>query len=404
MTPTDFWQLVFWISAAMLGWTLAGYPLLLAARVRFRPRPWQPAHGASLPRVSVMVAAYNEERCIEGKLESVLAADYPHDLVEVIVASDGSDDRTEQLVQRTIDRHPDRAVRLLSMPRAGKAAALNTAVPTAGGDVLVFTDANSIFAADTLRQLVAPLADPRVGGVAGDQRYQPAPTPAAAAGEGERKYWSIDRWLKRMESAAGNTISATGALYAIRRGLFRGVPEGVTDDFAISTDVINQGARLVFCGEAAALEPVAGSSRLEFGRKVRVMTRGFRAVWLRRGLLNPFRHGFYSVQLLSHKLLRRLLIFPLAAMLLASCMLWSFHAGYRVAAIVQLACYALAAASPALGHRVKVARLPFFFCMVNVAAGVALLRTLFGARVVVWDTHRESPALVERQSTTDGVS
>src|SRR5206468_3760539 len=132
------------------------------------------------------------------------------------------------------------------------------------------------------------------------------------------RYWAIDRALKQAESRAGSVISATGAIYAVRRELFREIPEGVTDDFATSTGVIAQGHRLVFAAGATAYEPVGPTREVEFGRKVRVMTRGLRGVIVRRELLDPRRHGFYSVQLASHKVLRRLMAVPLAILAISA--------------------------------------------------------------------------------------
>ena len=199
---------------------------------------------------------------------------------------------------------------MLDLPRTGKAGALNTAVERATGEILVFSDANSMFAPDALARLAAPFADPSVGGVAGDQRYLPDDGDGGVA-KGERGYWDLDRAIKQAESAAGNVISATGAIYAVRRSLFGPVPDGVTDDFATSTAVIAQGHRLVFAPDAVAYEPVGAAAEIEYGRKVRVMTRGLNGVVLRRGLLDPRRHGFYAVQLFSHKVLRRLMAIPL---------------------------------------------------------------------------------------------
>jgi hypothetical protein len=230
-----------------------------------------------------------------------------------------------------------------------------------------------------------------VGGVAGNQVYRPAPA-SSLAGEGEKHYWGLDRRLKLYESAAGNVISATGAIYAIRRELLAPVAEGVTDDFYTSTGVIAQGRRLVFAPEAIAYEAVSGSSRGEFGRKVRVMTRGLRGVWLRRELLDPRRHGFYALQLLSHKVLRRLVAVPLLVVALVSPLLWTRGWLYRLATLGQALFYGLAAAGASLersGRRLpRLLALPTYFSLVNVAALQALLNVLRGRSIVVWEPTR----------------
>jgi hypothetical protein len=210
---------------------------------------------------------------------------------------------------------------------------------------------------------------------------------------GEQSYWNLDRMLKTAESRAGNVISATGAIYAVRGSLFRPVPDGVTDDFFTSTGVIAQGYRLVFAPDAVALEPVAGTAELEFGRKVRVITRGLRGVLLRRELLDPRSHGFYAVQLLSHKLLRRLMVFPLAAAGATSPLLWRHGRIYRVATVLQAALYGLGAAGILLAGKPLGRRKPFvlpaFFCFVNVAALRATWNVVRGRRIDRWEPQRK---------------
>jgi cellulose synthase/poly-beta-1,6-N-acetylglucosamine synthase-like glycosyltransferase len=382
---TYWMQFSFLFALGLILYTYIGFPMVVAVKAFFLPK----AHAADeehQPSVTVLIAAYNEASCIGEKLDRLFESNYPAELLQVIVVSDGSTDRTNAVVKKQ-DR-----VLLVELPRSGKAAALNAGAAHATGDVLVFTDANSMFARDAIAHLVAPLSDDAVGGVAGDQRYLKggASTTESASSSGERSYWKVDRCLKELESRGGNTISATGAIYAIRRSLFRGAPEGVTDDFAISTDVIEQGFRLVFRGDAIAYEPVANSSQLEFGRKVRVMTRGFRSVWLRRALLNPFRHGFYSLQLFSHKVLRRIMVFPLAALTISSVLLWREHWFYQACAAAQVAFYATALLPLVVGRLrlPKTLALPFFFCMVNSASLIALARAIFGRRVTTWETHR----------------
>lgn len=379
-------EALFWMLVGLVAYTYAGFPLLVFLRGKFMRRPYRQAD--ETPFVTLVVAAYNEEASIAEKLENILALDYLREKLQVIVASDGSTDRTNEIVAR----YADRGIALLPLPRVGKAAALNAAVAAATGEILVFSDANSLYAPDALRALVRPFADPQVGGVAGNQVYV-TPGEASPSGEGERGYWSFDRWLKFYESEAGNTISATGAIYAIRRHLFQPVPEGVTDDFVTSVRVIAQGYRLVFAPEAVAYEPVAKTEKVEFGRKVRVITRGLRGVWMVRELLNPFRYGFYAVQLFSHKVLRRMVVFPWIVLFLLSFSLWDAGLIYRAAALAQAGLYAGGLAGFLLRHtrvgRSKFLALPFFFCMVNAAVVVATFNLLRGQKIVLWETQRQ---------------
>jgi glycosyltransferase involved in cell wall biosynthesis len=379
-------RVLFWSAIATLLSTYLLFPLVVLLRALLRSRPH--LSDDITPPLTMIIAAHNEATSIRAKLENILSLEYPADRLEVVIASDGSDDRTEEIVRS----FEDRGVRLLPLPRQGKAAALNAAAAVAVGDILVFSDANSIYASDALRALVRPLADPLVGGVAGDQRYV-ADGDAGAAAAGEQRYWDFDRVLKTAESRAGNVISATGAIYAVRRSLFRPVPDGVTDDFFTSTGVVAQGYRLVFAPDAVAFEPVAGTAELEFGRKVRVITRGLRGVLLRRELLHPRSYGFYSVQLLGHKLLRRLMVFPLAVAAATSLLLWRHGRIYRVVTVLQGGVYGLAAAGILLARRPlgrrKALVLPAFFCFVNVAALKATWNVVRGRRIDRWEPRRE---------------
>jgi glycosyltransferase involved in cell wall biosynthesis len=398
-------ELVFWGGVGLAAWTYALFPALLWLRARLAPRPW--LGGESTPGVSLVICAYNESASIAARLENALALDYPRDRLELIVASDGSTDATEAIVSG----FEPRGVRLLRLRRQGKMAALNAAAAAARGEVLVFSDANSSYDTGALRALLRPFADPEVGGVAGDQRYLRAGRRADAA-QGERAYWDFDRRLKRWQSAGGSVTSSTGAIHSVRRELFIPVPPGVTDDFWISTNVVAQQRRLVFAEDAVAREPAAASSRGEFRRKVRVATRGLWGVWLMRELLDPSRHGFYSLQLFSHKVLRRLAVLPLAAILLATPWLWDAGLLYRAAAVAQAAFYAaalLGAAlpppsalrSPWLRRVAKLLALPAFFCMVNAAAGLAALNVLRGRRIDSWEPQRDASPSTRGGSAPD---
>jgi glycosyltransferase involved in cell wall biosynthesis len=380
-------RLLFWLSAGLIAYTYAGFPALVLARGRLRPRPHR--EEPVTPTVSIVIAARNEEASIGGKLDNLAALDYPADRLEVLIASDGSEDGTNELVAaRANDR-----LRLVALPRGGKAATLNAAVAQARGDVLVFSDANSMFAPDAVRRLVAPFADPEVGGVAGDQRYVADGGEAAVAG-GERSYWSLDRAIKLAESRGGHVISATGAIYAVRRSLFREVPASSTDDFATSTGVIAQGHRLVFAPDAVAYEAVGASAEVEFSRKVRVMTRGLNGVIIRRELLDPRRHGFYALQLLSHKVLRRLMAIPLIVLAASATALWRRSPFYAAAAAAQVSLYLVGVLGLLAGRRPrargKLVAAPTFFVLVNAASLQALLNVVRRRDIARWEPGRKA--------------
>ncbi|MFV1963872.1 MAG: glycosyltransferase family 2 protein [Pirellulaceae bacterium] len=393
----DVLEYFFWLAVTVIVYTYAGYPALMLLWSALPRRKVTMDEGIG-ERVSLIIAAHNEEDAIAAKLENVLSLDYPTPLLEILIASDGSTDRTNEIVRR----YESRGVRLLALPRRGKAAALNAAVAESSGDILVFSDANSMYAPDAMVAMVKRFADRHVGGVVGNQVYSREGSKSLSS-DGERLYWALDRWLKTIQSRAGNAISATGAIYAIRHRLFLPVPEGVTDDFVTSTRVVMQGYRLVFAPDAIAREPVAKSSRVEFDRKVRVMTRGLWGVLAVRALLNPLRYGIYSVQLFSHKVLRRLVALPLLAILLISPVLWQCGTVYQVATVAQVSFYALALCGlllrgTSLGHA-KIFTVPFYFCMVNVAALQATANLLRGNRILLWQPQRVSAARTSRRPT-----
>ena len=388
---SNWW--LFWGAGCLIIYTYIGFPLILALRGLLRPKPFK--RGQETPLVSLIIVAYNEAPVIVKKLDNARSLEYPRDRLEIIVASDGSDDGMNELVAA----YGSDQVRLLVLPRQGKNRSLNAAVATAQGEILVFSDADSMLAPDALRHLVAPFDDPGVGGVGGDYSY----TTNTEEGAGERAYWNLDRVLKRLQSRAENMTSATGQIYAIRRTLFKPVPMSVTDDFYTSVQVVSAHRRLVFEPRAMARGPVAASSNAEFKRKVRVMTRGLNGVRLSSHLLNPFEYGFFAIQLLSHKVLRRLMAIPLFVLAATAPLLWARGRFYRIATLLQFGFHGAALVGfLARGTRIgklKIFSLPFFFDMVNIASLVAAANVLRGKRQDVWVTQR---AAVEEVAANQG--
>ncbi len=370
-------RLVFRSSIGFVGATYLGYPLVAIARSRLAPRPV--ATGAPSGSVSVIVAAHDEVDVIASKLRSVMAFVPDGIDLEVVVADDGSADGTGDAAAR-LD-----GVRVLTLPRGGKAAALEAAVEATTGDIVVFTDANSLFGSGTLHALLEPFADPSVGGVAGDQHYE-----GDGASIGERAHWRFDTALKQAESVAGSVVSATGALYAIRREHFHGVAEGVTDDFWVSTGVVVDGKRLVLAPGAVVLESAASGVRDEYSRKVRIMTRGLRGVWMRRQLLAPSR-GFYAVSLAARKVARRLTSVAIVTTVAASLAAPRRSLPTKAVALGSSAIVALGLvgwSAPQRWSRSPLFSIPAFCCMSVVAALQALWNAVTGVRIVRWDTDR----------------
>lgn len=384
---SEVFVVLFWGSVALVIYATLGWPLALALRASFPQRA--PRINGELPSVSYLIVAHNERDEVDAKLANTSALDYPADRFEVIFASDGSDDGTDERVAELWAGLAGR--RLLSLPRIGKNAALNAAAAAASGEILVFSDADSHLAPDAIRRLVAPLTDPAIGAAGGDFRYR------GDGGEGERTYWSIDRIWKRLASRAGNMTSATGQIYAIRAALFEPAPDGVTDDFFVSTGAIAAGTRLWFAEDAVATGYVTTTSRAEFRRKVRVTARGLSSVWARRELLDPRRHGFYALQLFTHKVLRRALGLPVAVAFGSAIALAPLDPIYAGAAAAQGLVHGAALAGWGLRRQTHSAAralaLPLYLDLVLLAGVCALFDVARGRRHLVWEPERGSQPL-----------
>jgi cellulose synthase/poly-beta-1,6-N-acetylglucosamine synthase-like glycosyltransferase len=338
----------------------------------------------------VIVPAYNEEEVILAKLDNILGQDYPLEKIEILVASDGSDDGTHQLVEKYAQRHPQ--VKLLALPRQGKAFALNAAADAAKNDVLVLTDANAMLENDTLRYLTAPFADQAVGGVAGNQAYN-QDSQTGGAGRGEILYWSYDTWLKQKETMIGSAISADGALYALRRHLYVPIkdPAG-TDDFQVSTRVVVGGYRLVFEPNALVSEDTTGSDQREFRRKARIINRGLRSLFGLGSFLWPWNGGLYAVQMISHKLLRRVVPLVLPFLLISNALIINRGWFNMLVFIGQVLLYLFGL----LGFLLRKTRLakfpvvyvPYYFLQINTASLLGIIWLLRGESISIWQPQR----------------
>ena len=371
---------VFWASVAALAYTWLGYPALL--RLLRGPGRAARLRRADAPRVSVIIAAFNEARSIQAKLDSTLAQqDYPHDRLEAIVVSDGSTDATDTLVAA----YPDRRARLIRQePRSGKSPALNRGAGAARGDVLVFTDANALFAPDAIARLAAPFGDPHVGLVTGQGLYAAETGDARVAASGYVRYEAA---IKQGEAALGFVASADGAIYAIRRSLYRDLAASEVNDLLHPIQAALAGYRCRFDPEAYTVEPPSSSGAQEFRRHARIIAQGMH---LLRGWLPALvraRRWRAVWMLLSHRVLRWAGAFFLAGALAANLALLDRGVVYGVALAGQLAFYALAAAGFAadrLGRRLGAFALPYFFCIVNAAGVAGLARFLRGRAEAVW--------------------
>jgi cellulose synthase/poly-beta-1,6-N-acetylglucosamine synthase-like glycosyltransferase len=285
---------LFWGSLGALAWTHVGYPLTAGGLARLREQ--RVAKDPSwVPSVSVIVAAYNEEPVIERRLENLLALDYPPDRLEVVVASDASGDRTNELVEAVAAREP--RVRLLDCPRGGKVAAQDRAVRETAGEVVAFSDANATWAPDALRLLVANLADRDVAYVCGRLRLEDA-----AGSNREGLYWRYELWLREQESRLGSVTGGNGSIYALKRDDYVEVDPRWGHDLALPYRMVQAGKRAVYAPAALAFEKPTPTNEAEYGRKVRMFEHCWE-IMLRGSMLRGLPAG-YRASMVSHRVLR----------------------------------------------------------------------------------------------------
>lgn len=381
-------EIILLLSAGALFYTYAGYPLLVAVVSRLRPRPVRRAEWT--PSVSFIITAYNEERDLAAKLENTLALDYPKNLLEVIVASDCSGDRTDEIARGFADR----GVRLHRQEaRLGKTAAQNAAVERAGGEIILFSDATTMYRSDVLRVIMPNFADSEVGCVAGRLVY--VDPNDSHVGSGARSYWGYETFIKRSESRVWSLIGASGCLYAVRRSAYVPLYHEACSDFIIATKMVEQGLRAVFEPDAVAVEETNSRANKELHMRVRVITQTFTDLWRHRAMMNPLRSGFYAVQLFSHKVMRYLVPIFLLLILGASALLAPTSWLYATLFAAQVCFYAAAAVPAALerfGMRSRLLALPQYFVLANLASLVAFYKFLSGERYARWEPIREGVA------------
>jgi len=376
-------EVLFWVSSAVLFYVYAGYPFLLAAIAMFVPRRRPEADFT--PRLSILIAAYNEQTGIRRKIEQTLALDYPCDLIEILVLSDGSTDQTDAIVES----FGDPRVRLLRVSgRKGKTNAQNEGVKTARGDVLIFSDATTIYHPQALRYLASNYADPKVGAVSGRYQYFD-PAGRSPMGLGTIAFWNYENFMKVMQSRIRTISGCCGCIYSVRREAYTHLAPDVISDLVQPLHAIRQGYRVVFEERALAYEETTQSTSEEFSMRVRVVTRGIRGLLSVPTLLMPWRFGWVSFQLWSHKILRWLVPFFLLILLGSNLFLWqySFHRLFLEAQGVFYAITLFGLLLP-IQRLWKPLGIPLYFCTLNAAAFCSVIEVLRGKKYVVWETVR----------------
>lgn len=370
---------VFLVATAFIVYTYALFPLLLHYRAKQTPT-LEPSEPDSWPTVSIVIAAYNEAKNLPVKLASLEKLDYPENLVEWIIVSDGSTDETESLLNESFDGHPQRKVKQLK-ESLGKCGALNEGVALATGEIIVFMDARQAVSSNALKKLVPYLGDSNIGAVSGELVLSDD-TSLEAGNYG--LYWRYEKWIRDNESRLFSTTGATGALYAIRRSEFTPNPVGtLLDDFDTPVGLLKQGKRTIFVSGALAFDKASDDMDQEFRRKVRNLTGNWQSFQTHRWLFNRKQNKVWW-QFLSHKVFR--LLVP-QALILAFVSSW-LGSGFFLDTMfyLQLAFYLIAAASFAglPGTSNKLFNFIKVFLQLNTAALVATVRFFLDSRAVSW--------------------
>lgn len=359
------------------------YPVLVAALGRVVNRPVR-SDDSYLPHVTVITAAFNEQAHIEATVLNKLAQDYPPERLDIIVVSDCSTDRTDEIVRQIAER--DSRVRLLrNEARGGKTTGLNLAIPQARGEIVVFADANSIYRPDAIRKIVRNFADDRVGYVTGRMLY--VNPDGSLVGDGCSAYMKYENALRAAETRLGSIVGVDGGVDAIRRALYRPMRADQLPDFVAPLNVAEQGYRVIYEPDAVLTEETLSAQSQEYRMRVRVALRAFWALWDKRALLSPWPFGLYAWQLWSHKLLRYLSFFPLLAAIVLNWLLLPRGDIYVLGGVAQVlfAIFCLLAAVGVRGlGQISAVRYCFYFFLLNWASAVAFARFLRGQKQVLW--------------------
>ncbi|WP_161629832.1 glycosyltransferase family 2 protein [Desulfogranum japonicum] len=368
-------------------YTYLGYPVYLWLVSRLYPQKIHKQLLEQVPAVSVVVAAKNEEANITARLQNLCDQDYPLEQMQLIVVSDGSNDRTVELLKDFRTQLAGKALSpeivIIELPESkGKPNALNTAVQKAQGEILVFTDCRQKFATNALRELVANFSDPTIGCVSGELLFYQQTDPTLEVEMGA--YWKYEKAVRKLESATGSVMGATGAIYAIRKNLYNEIPAStLIDDVLIPLQVVGHGKRVIFDSGAVAYDVVSQNIFQEWHRKVRTLTGNWQLLSLKPGLLNPW-HNPFAARFFWHKVARLLVPFALLGALIFSMLLDGLV--YNFIFFIQVLFYGIAGLVcfiPAFRDN-AVLKITYFFCVLNLAVMYALYIWLSGGSKTIW--------------------
>lgn len=378
-----FAEMGFWVCLGLVIYVYAGYPVVVFLLARLIGHD---VHKADIePAVTVLIAAFNEECEIKRTVLNKLSQDYPPARLDVIVVSDGSTDRTDEIVGDLARCNKGRVRFLRQEPRQGKTQALNMAATHAAGDILVFADANSIYAPDAIRRLVRSFADPSIGYVTGQMIY--TNPDGSGIGEGSGAYMRYENLLRVLETQLSSVVGVDGGIDAVRRELYVPMRPDQLPDFVLPLNVVEQGKRVVYEPDAMLYEPALAVATDEFRMRVRVSLRALWALHDKRNLLNSFRNPLFAWQLVSHKVLRYGAFVPLMGLLICNTLVIGEHPFYLGFFVLQLSAYGFAALGHWLSRLPAVAAkllAPYYFVILNVACAVAFWKFMNRQKMVLW--------------------
>ena len=375
---------IFWAAIGILIYIYLGYPLLVFLLGGIFRRGVK--KGVDFPFVSIVIAAYNEEAHIRQTVENKLCLEYPEDKLEILVVSDGSTDDTDSIVR---DFNGKRVRWFRQEPRQGKTAALNLAVRETRGDILVFSDANSIYSPDAVKKLVSNFSDETVGYVTGKLIF--SHTDGSTVGDGCTKYMRYENLLRESESSIGSIVGVNGGIDAVRKNLYEPMRPDQLPDFVLPLKVVEMGFRVVYEPEAVLMEEALKQTSDEYRMRVRVALRSLHAIRDMKHLMNPLKYGAFAWQFFSHKTLRYLAFLFLLVAYVTNLALWEGGGIYRTGFAAQTLLYL----SAMVGWLIEKAKkgnkifyIPFYFCLLNVASADAFVKVLQGRRQVVWNPRK----------------
>ncbi len=370
--------ILFWLSLFMVAWTYYGYLLTLKIISMFYTRAV--ARTDSLPAVTMVITAHNEERRLAEKIENSLDLDYPRDRLEIVVVSDGSTDRTCEIARSYVDR----GIKLVTIPeRHGKHYGQGKGVALARSDLVILSDATTFLKPDAAKKIISGFADPSVGCVSGVDQLRSADS--AASGEG--LYVRYEMYLRSLESKVGSLVGVSGCFFAVRKDICREWIDNMSADFYLPSMARILGYRTILEPEAVGSYEVVQDQRQEFQRKVRTVVHGMEVLFRFKKVLNPFRYGAYAMQMISHKLSRWLVPLYLTVMAFSNVILWDQGLFYRLFLGAQVIFYLLAvlALSVPRLRRGLIMKIPAFFVIANWSIVVSWYYFFAGKDFVTWD-------------------